>query len=147
MHRTLLGGCGDEKGSESGSATTPPAVADTATPSSPSPADQAGASGTEKWAKAVCTKLASSTTALQPPTVEGTTPEATKASLTAFFSQLSTQLGNQQKALEEVGPPPGPNGKREYERAVRQLGRVESRIQRDRVGQVGRCEVVLRSSR
>lgn len=126
---TLLGGCGDDKkGGDASTGSTPAPFADTPTPKAESPADKSGATATQKWAKAVCAKLVTSTQALQPPTVEGTSPEATKASLTTFFTQLSTQLGNQSKALTEVGPPPGPNGAREYARAARQLERVQKRI-------------------
>lgn len=131
---TALAGCGDKK-KDATTASTPPAATtvattpeETPTPVATSPSKSPTATPTEIWVHDTCDKLSKSTKALQPPTVQGTTPEKTKESLQAFFGQLATQLGNQQDALKAAGPPPGPNAQREYKKALAQLTKVEAKI-------------------
>jgi hypothetical protein len=123
---TGLAGCGGDD-TPKATSTSPAGVA-TPTPTPPSPADAANATPTQKWAKATCDKLASGMTALQPPEIQGTSPEATKASLVTFFGQLSDQLGKQATILGEVGPPPGPNAQREYKKALAKLDVVQGKL-------------------
>ncbi len=68
--------------------------------------------------------------ALQPPNVNGTSPEDTKKSLVTFFTQLADQLGNQKTILEQVGPPPGKNAKGEFEDALDKLDEVKGKLDR-----------------
>lgn len=126
---TVLAGCGGNDETPTATPTPTPGFVDTPAPTGPSPADAKGATATEKWAKTVCDGLAGSTKALQPPTVQGTSPKETKASLENFFTQLAEQLGNQEKALKEAGPPPGPNGKKVYAKAIAKLSKVQSKVE------------------
>lgn len=124
---TGLSACGgdDEK------PTTPTAaVTEAATPQPKSPADEPDASPTEEWVRTTCDSLEEGMKALQPPNVNGTSPEDTKRSLVTFFTQLADQLGNQKKILEQVGPPPGPNAKREFEDALDKLDEVKGKLDR-----------------
>lgn len=124
---TAVAGCGGDDEPN-------PTTAQT-TPAANSPADAPDATPTQKWIRSTCDQLSKSMQALQPPQVDGTTPEDTKASLVTFFEGLSGQLGKQEEILEAVGAPPGPNAAREYRDAVQELGRVQGRIDRviDRV--------------
>lgn len=135
---TAFAGCGSDDNtntSNSGSgadASTPTSLAQaaTATPMPTSPAESAGATDTQKWAKDVCAKLADATTAVKPPEVNPSTPKETKASLKAFFDQIAEQLDKQGSALKKVGPPPGPNGKAEYKKALAKLDEVQTAVER-----------------
>lgn len=120
-----LSGCG---GDDEAKAPAPSTPVEQTTPMPPSPAEQASATPTQKWVKNACAKLADEMTALQPPEIAGTTPEESQASLVKFFSGLQEQMGKQSAALREIGPPPGPNAKREFEEAVADLDKVEKRI-------------------
>lgn len=121
-----LAGCGDDNDATP----SPTPAVETATPKPPSPADQPDATPTEKWVRTTCDKLEAGMKALQPPNIKGTTPEDTKQSLVTFFTQLSDQLGNQEKILNEVGPPPGKNAKREFKDALKELARVHAKLER-----------------
>lgn len=123
---TGLAACG---GDDDAPASTPAAAVEaTATPEPPSPADQPDATPSEKWVATTCDKLEAGMKALQPPNVNGTTPEDTKKSLVTFFTQLADQLGNQKTILEEVGPPPGKNAKAEFEDALEELDKVKGKL-------------------
>lgn len=124
---TGLAGCGDDN-DKTPSPTT--AIVETPTPTPQSPADKPGATATEKWVQKTCDQLEAGMKALQPPNIKGTTPEDTKQSLVTFFTQLSDQLGNQEKILNEVGPPPGKNAKREFKDALKELARVHAKLER-----------------
>lgn len=123
---TGLAACGgdDEKPSTPAAAV----ATETATPKPPSPADKPDASPTEEWVRETCDSLEAGMKELQPPDVSGTSPEDTKRSLVTFFTQLAGQLGNQKTILNEVGPPPGPNAKREFEEAIDKLDEVKGKL-------------------
>jgi hypothetical protein len=125
---TGLAGCGDDKDKDPVGGTT--AAVETPTPKPQSPADQPDATPTEKWVRQTCDKLEAGMKALQPPNIKGTSPEDTKKSLVTFFTQLADQLGNQEKILNEVGPPPGKNAQREFKDALEKLAEVRGKLER-----------------
>lgn len=120
----LLAGCGDDKKEGANAGSTPAAAATTDTA-----ATTAAVATTPEgsWASKLCTEMASRAKELQPPSIEGASPEATKKALIAFFVSVGDQLGDQIDAIEEIGPPPGDDAAG-WKAAVKRMKKTEDGV-------------------
>ncbi|MDO9354557.1 MAG: hypothetical protein Q7T55_12730 [Solirubrobacteraceae bacterium] len=80
------------------------------------------------WAKQLCTALSGKASAIKPPQVDTTSPEATLTSLRTFFGDVVDEQESQLKTLESVGPPPGDQATSEWKKAVQKLRDVRGDV-------------------
>ena len=66
--------------------------------------------------------------AIKPPSVDTSSPEATLASLTAFFTDVVKEQGSQLKTLQDVGPPPGNKAEKEWRKSIDELRGVQDDV-------------------
>ena len=129
-----LAGCGkssDNANTAPPLASSPTAASTPAVASTPA-ATSGGAkvsSASAKWAKSLCTAVTTDVKQLQPPSVTGTSPAATQQALATFFTQVGNQLGNEVKALESAGPPPGSSkATAEYNAAKQKVAKLQPKV-------------------
>ncbi len=81
-----------------------------------------------EWVLAACKSLAKVNASVQPPAIQPSTPQKTKQSLERFYTDLSSVLSEQEKALAAVGEPPGRNAGRDYSETVTRLKDVQAQL-------------------
>ncbi len=126
-----LAGCGDSDDvastptTASTPASTPPVTFEQEPAADPSkPASKKDAA----WAEKLCTAMVGRVSAIRPPTVAASSPEATLKSLTGFFTSVVEEQGSQLSTLEDIGPPPEAKAKQEWQKTVDELRSVRKDV-------------------
>lgn len=81
-----------------------------------------------EWVLAACNSLSKVNASVEPPAIQPSTPQKTKQSLERFYTDLSSVLSEQEKALAAVGEPPGRNAGRDYTETVTRLKDVQTQL-------------------